>query len=63
VCGPANDLCGLATLRPFTPEDIPWVYEVSVDPAMQHFVQMPSPCRLEHAAFFVEQMAIVDWES
>ena len=54
---------GWLALRPFAPEDIPWVYEVSVDPAVQHFVQVPAPYQLEHAAFFVEQVAIAAWES
>jgi len=38
------------------------VYQVSLDPAVQHFVQVPSPYLLEHAAFFVEQMAIEGWD-
>jgi RimJ/RimL family protein N-acetyltransferase len=33
-------------LRPFAPADIPWVYEVSLDPALQQYVQLPSPYRL-----------------
>jgi RimJ/RimL family protein N-acetyltransferase len=51
------------TLRRFTTADIPWVYEVSLDPALQQFVQLPSPYRLEHAAFFVHQLAIAGWDS
>ncbi len=51
------------TLRPFTREDIPWVWEVSRDAAVQHFVSVPSPYELEHAAFFVERQAIAGWES
>ncbi|MDX3100886.1 GNAT family N-acetyltransferase [Nonomuraea angiospora] len=54
---------GWLTLRPFTPEDIPWVYEVSLDPALQQFVELPSPYRLENARFFVEELAIAGWES
>jgi len=50
-------------LRPFTAADITWVYEVSLDPALQHFVQVPSPYRIEHAAFFVRQVAIAGWDS
>lgn len=46
------------TLRSFTVEDIPWVYEVSQDPAVRHFVQVPSPYLMEHARFFVERLAI-----
>jgi RimJ/RimL family protein N-acetyltransferase len=53
---------GWLTLRPFTPADIPWVYQVSQDPAVQHFVQVPVPYLPEHAAFFVEQMAIAAWD-
>ncbi|MER6807792.1 GNAT family N-acetyltransferase [Spirillospora sp. NPDC000708] len=49
---------GWLRLRPFVPADIPWVYEVSLDPAMQQFVQLPSPYRMEDAAFFVEEIAI-----
>jgi RimJ/RimL family protein N-acetyltransferase len=53
---------GWLTLRPFTPADIPWVYQVSLDPALQHFVTVPTPYRLEHATYFVEQVAIAGWE-
>jgi RimJ/RimL family protein N-acetyltransferase len=45
---------GWLTLRPFTPADIPWVYEVSLDPVLQRFMQVPSPYRLEDAASHVE---------
>jgi RimJ/RimL family protein N-acetyltransferase len=54
---------GWLTLRPFTTADIPWVYEVSLDPAVQHFVGVPTPYRMEHATFFVRQMAIAGWDS
>jgi len=54
---------GWLMLRPFTAADIPGVYEVSLDPALQHFVQVPSPYRIEHAAFFVRQVAIAGWDS
>ena len=54
---------GWLTLRPFEAEDISWVYEVSRDSAVQHFVQVPTPYRLEHAAYFVEQLAIAGWAS
>ncbi len=37
--------------------------EVSQDAAVQHFVQVPTPYKVEHAAFFVEQTAIVGWAS
>ena len=53
---------GWLTLRPFTPADIPWVYEVSLDPVLQRFMQVPSPCRLEDAASHVEQAYIPGWD-
>ncbi len=46
---------GWLTLRPFNPADIPWVYEVLLDPVLQRFMQLPSPYRLEDAANHVEQ--------
>lgn len=49
---------GWLTLRPFTPADIPWVYEVLQDPEVQRFMQVPSPYRLEDAASHVEQAYI-----
>jgi RimJ/RimL family protein N-acetyltransferase len=54
---------GWLTLRPFAAQDISWVCEVSRDSAVQHFVQVPTPYGLEHAAFFVEQVAIAGWDS
>ncbi|MFI9837371.1 GNAT family N-acetyltransferase [Nonomuraea sp. NPDC051941] len=54
---------GWLALRPFKPADIPWVYEVSLDPALQHFVELPAPYRMEDAAFFVEQLAIAGAQS
>jgi RimJ/RimL family protein N-acetyltransferase len=54
---------GWLTLRPFTPADIPWVHEVSQDSVIQHYTDLPSPYRLEDAAFFVEQLAIATWDS
>jgi hypothetical protein len=54
---------GWLTLRPFAAQDISWVYEVSRDPAVQHFVQVPRPYLPEHAAYFVEQVAIAGWDS
>ncbi|MEV4018395.1 GNAT family N-acetyltransferase [Nonomuraea angiospora] len=49
---------GWLTLRSFTVEDVPWVYEVSQDPAVRRFVGVPSPYLMEHARFFVERLAI-----
>jgi RimJ/RimL family protein N-acetyltransferase len=54
---------GWLTLRPFTAADIGWVYDVSQDPALQHFVHVPAPYQLEHAAFFVHQVALAGWDS
>ena len=53
---------GWLTLRPFTPADIPWVYEVSLDRELQRFMQVPSPYRLEDAASHVEQAYIAGWD-
>jgi RimJ/RimL family protein N-acetyltransferase len=53
---------GWLTLRPFTPADIPWVYEVLLDPVLQRFMQVPSPYRLEDAASHVEQAYIGGWD-
>jgi RimJ/RimL family protein N-acetyltransferase len=53
---------GEITLRPFAVEDIPWVYAVSLDPAVQQYVQVPLPYEIEHAEFFVHEMAIAAWE-
>jgi RimJ/RimL family protein N-acetyltransferase len=49
-------------LRPFVDEDIPWVYEVSLDPVLQKYVQVPLPYRLEDATHFVREIAIAGWE-
>ena len=54
---------GWLTLRPFTAADTGWVHDVSQDPALQHFVQVPSPYQMEHAAFFVHQVAMAGWDS
>jgi RimJ/RimL family protein N-acetyltransferase len=52
---------GWLTLRPFTLDDVVWVYGVSLDPAVQRFVELPSPYRLQDAEFFVRQVAIAGW--
>lgn len=54
---------GWLTLRPFTTADSPWVYEVSLDPVLQHFVPLPSPYLPEDAASFVQHVAIAGWDS
>jgi RimJ/RimL family protein N-acetyltransferase len=46
---------GWLTLRPFTSADIPWVHAVLLDPAVQRFMQIPSPYRREDAASLVER--------
>jgi RimJ/RimL family protein N-acetyltransferase len=53
---------GWLTLRPFTPADIPWVHEVSLDPVLRRFMQVPSPYRLEDAASHVERSYIAGWD-
>jgi len=54
---------GGLNLRPFTAADLPWVYQVSQDPALQHFVQVPSLYLPQHAEFFVRQVAVAGWDS
>ena len=49
-------------LRPFSVADIPWVYEVSLDPRLQKYVQLPIPYRTADAEYFVREMAIGGWE-
>jgi RimJ/RimL family protein N-acetyltransferase len=53
---------GWLTLRPFTLADSPWVYEVSLDPVLQRFMQVPSPYRLDDARAHVEQSYIAGWD-
>jgi RimJ/RimL family protein N-acetyltransferase len=53
---------GALTLRPFTLADVPWVYEVLLDPVLQRFMQIPSPYRLEDAASHVKHMYIGGWD-
>jgi len=52
---------GWLRLRPFTPADTPWVYDVLLDPELQRFMQLPSPYRFEDAAAHVEQAYIGGW--
>ncbi|MGZ0152373.1 GNAT family N-acetyltransferase [Kribbella sp. WER1] len=49
---------GWLVLRPFTVADVEWVYDVSQDPALQQYVQVPVPYLIEHARHFVEHLAI-----
>jgi RimJ/RimL family protein N-acetyltransferase len=53
---------GQIILRPFAEDDIPWVYAVSLDSAVQKYLEIPSPYRLEHAEHFVREMAIRAWD-
>jgi RimJ/RimL family protein N-acetyltransferase len=54
---------GPLTLRPFAEADIPWVCEVSQDPGIQrNLAEVFAPYRMEHAAFFVQQMARAAWD-
>jgi RimJ/RimL family protein N-acetyltransferase len=55
-------VAGELTLRPFVVGDIPWVHGVSLDPAVQKFVQIPLPYLMEHADYFVREMAITAWD-
>ncbi|MEV4349349.1 GNAT family N-acetyltransferase [Actinoplanes sp. NPDC049596] len=52
---------GKIRLRPFTVADIPWVYDVSLDPAVQKYLQIPIPYRMSDAEYFVREMAIAAW--
>jgi len=54
---------GQLVLRPFTRDDVDWVHEVSLDPDVQHFVNLPWPYEREHAEAFVESLAIGGWAS
>jgi len=49
-------------LRPFTAGDIPWVYEVSLDPQVQRFLEIPIPYRMADAEYFVREMAVAAWD-
>jgi RimJ/RimL family protein N-acetyltransferase len=50
-------------LRPFTTADIDWVHQVSLDPVVQRFIDLPSPYRRQDAEFFVERLALGGWSS
>lgn len=54
---------GWLVLRPFVAGDVPWVHQVSVDAAVGRFIDIPSPYLPEHAAFFVEELAIAGWDA
>ncbi len=50
-------------LRPFEEADIPWVYEVSLDPLVQKYLQIPLPYRRADAEYFVREMAVAAWDA
>ncbi|WP_250035932.1 GNAT family N-acetyltransferase [Paractinoplanes maris] len=50
-------------LRPFVEADIPWVYEVSLDPLVRKYLQIPDPYQLSDAEYFVRQMCVAGWDS
>ena len=54
---------GQLVLRPFTRDDVDWVHEVSLDPDVQNFVNLPWPYERENAEAFVESLAIGGWAS
>jgi RimJ/RimL family protein N-acetyltransferase len=54
---------GRFVLRPFIPADVAWVHQVSVDPEVQRYVDLPSPYRREDAEFFVNRLAIAGWDA
>ncbi|MCY1141720.1 GNAT family protein [Actinoplanes sp. Pm04-4] len=49
-------------LRPFEEGDIPWVYEVSLDPLVQKYLQIPVPYHRSDAEFFVREMCVAGWD-
>jgi RimJ/RimL family protein N-acetyltransferase len=53
---------GDLVLRPFVVGDVPWVHDVSLDPAVQRFLQIPLPYRRADAEYFVREMAIAGWD-
>lgn len=60
---PSTISAGWLNLRPFMLADVMWVYEVSLDPALQQFVELPSPYRFEDAEYFVREVAIAGWRT
>ncbi|MEU6074201.1 GNAT family protein [Micromonospora sp. NPDC047074] len=60
---PPTISAGWLVLRPFALTDAPWVHEVSLDPAMRQFVELPSPYRFEDAEFFVREVAVAGWRA
>ncbi|MDR7273710.1 GNAT family N-acetyltransferase [Catenuloplanes atrovinosus] len=58
---PQTISAGPYTLRPFRRADVEWVYQVSTDPETRHWVHLPIPYRMEHAEYFVDQIATAGW--
>lgn len=54
---------GEIRLRPFEEADIPWVYEVSLDPLVQKYLQIPVPYHRSDAEFFVRRMCVAGWDA
>ncbi|WP_052852058.1 GNAT family N-acetyltransferase [Streptomyces avicenniae] len=52
---------GSIRLRPFRSDDIDWLHQVSADPLLRRFIDLPSPYRREDAAHFVERLAVDGW--
>ncbi|WP_127504832.1 GNAT family N-acetyltransferase [Actinoplanes solisilvae] len=50
-------------LRPFEEADIPWVHEVSLDPLVQKYLQIPVPYHLSDASYFVREMCVAAWDA
>lgn len=50
-------------LRPFEESDVPWVHEVSLDPLVQKYLQIPLPYHRSDAEHFVREMAVAAWDS
>ncbi|MDT0317279.1 GNAT family N-acetyltransferase [Streptomyces millisiae] len=52
---------GRLRLRPFTEGDVDWVHRVSLDPALQRFIDLPAPYRRADAEHFVRRLAVDGW--
>jgi RimJ/RimL family protein N-acetyltransferase len=45
-------------LRPFREQDAAWVYYISLDPELRHWISLPTPYRHSHARYFVNHVAL-----
>jgi RimJ/RimL family protein N-acetyltransferase len=45
-------------LRPFRQDDAAWVYYVSLDPDLRHWISLPDPYLRSHARHFVDHFAL-----